>query len=42
VNPTVYSRNEFEKRVREGNAFVKRVSAQPRLWIIGEDSDVTA
>jgi predicted nucleotidyltransferase len=42
VNPTVYSRNEFEKRLREGNAFVKRVSAQPRLWIIGEDSDLNA
>jgi predicted nucleotidyltransferase len=42
VNPTVYSRNEFEKRLREGNAFVKRVSAQPRLWIIGEDSGLTA
>ena len=42
VNPTVYSRNEFEKRVREGNAFVKRVMAQPRLWIIGEDGDLIA
>ena len=42
VNPTVHSRNEFEKRVREGNAFVKRVIAQPRLWIIGEDSDLIA
>ena len=41
VNPTVYSRNEFEKRVREGNAFVKRVIAQPRVWIIGGDSDLT-
>jgi predicted nucleotidyltransferase len=40
VNPTVYSRNEFEKRLHEGSAFVKRVSAQPRLWIIGEDSDL--
>ena len=39
VNPTVYSRNEFEKRLREGNAFVKRVSAQPRLWIIGDNSE---
>ena len=42
VNPTVHSRNEFEKRVREGNAFVKRVIARPRLWIIGEDSDLIA
>jgi predicted nucleotidyltransferase len=38
VNPTVYSRIEFEKRLREGNAFVKRVMAQPKLWIIGDES----
>jgi predicted nucleotidyltransferase len=42
VNPTVYSPNEFEKRVRDGNAFVERIIAQPRLWIIGEESDLSA
>ena len=42
VNPTVYSRIEFEKRLREGNAFVKRVMAQPKLWIIGDDSELSA
>jgi len=42
VNPTVYSRIEFEKRLREGNAFVKRVTAQPKLWIIGDDSEFSA
>jgi predicted nucleotidyltransferase len=42
VNPTVYSRIEFEKRLREGNAFVKRVMAQPKLWIIGDDSEFRA
>jgi hypothetical protein len=42
VNPTVYSRIEFEKRLREGNAFVKRVMAQPKLWIIGDDSEISA
>ena len=42
VNPTIYSRIEFEKRLREGNAFVKRVMAQPKLWIIGDDSELSA
>ena len=42
VNPTVYSRSEFEKRLREGNAFVKRVVAQPKLWIIGDDRELSA
>jgi predicted nucleotidyltransferase len=37
VNPTLYSRKEVDKRIHEGNAFVKRVLAQPKLWVIGED-----
>ncbi len=36
VNPTVYSRQELAKRVRTNNAFIKRVLAQPKLWVIGE------
>jgi predicted nucleotidyltransferase len=38
VNPTLYSRVEFDRRIRDGNAFVKRVMAQPKLWVIGGDS----
>lgn len=37
VNPTVYSRQELDKRVRANNAFIKRVLAQPKLWVIGEE-----
>jgi predicted nucleotidyltransferase len=37
VNPTLYSRKEVDKRILDGNAFVKRVLAQPKLWVIGED-----
>jgi uncharacterized protein len=29
---------EFDKRNRRGNAFVRRVLALPKLWVIGEDS----
>lgn len=36
VNPTVYSQQELDKRVRADNAFIKRVLAQPKLWVIGE------
>ncbi len=42
VNPTVYSRQELNKRVRADNAFVKRVLAQPKLWVIGEEHDIAA
>lgn len=40
VNPTVYSRKEFAKRVREGSAFMTRVLAQPKLWLIGKEDDL--
>jgi predicted nucleotidyltransferase len=42
VNPTVYSENEVEKRLRSGNAFIKRVLGQPKLWVIGEDRGLAA
>lgn len=42
VNPTVYSRKELDKRIRADNAFVKRVLAQPKLWVIGEEHDLAA
>lgn len=40
VNPAVYSRQELNKRIRADNAFIKRVLAQPKLWVIGQEHDV--
>lgn len=37
VNPTIYDVEEFERRVRRGDAFVTRVLSQPRLWLHGND-----
>ena len=42
VNPTLYSRTEIDKRILDGNAFVKRVLAQPKLWVIGEGRGLAA
>ncbi|MDD5240483.1 MAG: nucleotidyltransferase domain-containing protein [Sulfuricella sp.] len=42
VNPTVYSRQELARRIEQDNAFVKRVLAQPKLWLIGEENDLSA
>lgn len=42
VNPTVYSRKELARRLKSGNAFVKRVLEQPKIWIIGSESDLAA
>jgi predicted nucleotidyltransferase len=42
VNPTLYSREEFSRRLAEGSSFARRVMAQPKIWIIGNDRDFAA
>lgn len=42
VNPTLYTRTELDKRIKGGNAFVKRVLEQPKLWVIGEEHGLAA
>jgi predicted nucleotidyltransferase len=42
VNPTVYSRKDLVKRIKQKNAFVTRVMAQPKVWLIGAESDLAA
>ena len=40
INPTVYSRRELARRRKEDNAFVTRVLAQPKVWLIGAEDDL--
>lgn len=42
INPTLFSRAELHKRLAAGNAFVERVLAQPKLWVIGGEDDLAA
>ena len=42
VNPTLYSNDEFAKRVQEENAFLMRVLAQPKIWVIGGEDELSA
>lgn len=42
VNPSVYSRQVLDQRIEQGNAFIQRVLAQPKLWLIGEKNDLAA
>lgn len=42
VNPTVYSQRDFDKRVAEGNPFLKRVLEQPKLWVKGNIDKLSA
>ncbi len=42
VNPTIYTRAEFTRRIQRRNAFVTKVLAQPKIWLIGSEDDLTA
>ncbi len=41
INPSVYSINEFKKKIKEGNPFIKEIIHKPKIWIIGEESEFT-
>ncbi len=40
VNPTVLSVKDLAKKLKDGNAFVVRVLKQPKIWLIGAESDL--
>lgn len=41
VNPTILSSKEFAKRVKAGEAFITRVLAQPKIWLMGGEDELT-
>ena len=40
VNPTILTRKTLARRVKDDNAFVKRVLSQPKIWLIGGEDDL--
>ena len=42
VNPTVYTKQDIAKRVQQDNAFITRIWAQPKLWLMGEEHGFAA
>ncbi len=42
VNPSIYTRQELAKRIKQKNSFVTRVLAQPKVWLIGGEDELTA
>lgn len=42
INPTVYSRKEWSRRLKEESAFVVRVKHQPKIWLYGSEDDLRA
>lgn len=41
VNPTILTRKEFAKRLKAQESFLSRVLEQPKVWIIGGESDLS-
>ncbi|MDI1254096.1 nucleotidyltransferase domain-containing protein [Thermomonas sp.] len=42
INPMLYIKVELRKRIEAGNSFMTRVLAQPRIWLIGGEHDLSA
>lgn len=40
VNPTIYTRVELNKRLADGNDFIRRVLEQPKIFVMGTDNDI--
>jgi predicted nucleotidyltransferase len=40
LNPTIYTSEEFARRLREKHPFLRKVLDQRRVWIIGGDDDL--
>ncbi len=40
INPTIYTHKELVKRIKLGEAFVTRVLAQPKVWLMGSEDEL--
>ena len=40
INTTIYTESDVRQRVKGGNAFLTRILEQPKIWIIGSESDI--
>lgn len=40
VNPTIVTMQDLARRMEQGEAFITRVLAQPKLWLIGGEDDL--
>jgi predicted nucleotidyltransferase len=42
IQPTIYSSSDLQNRIASDTVFVRRVLEQPKLWIIGQESELPA
>lgn len=41
INPTLYTMSQIQQRMTDDNAFISRVMQQQRIWVIGNENDLT-
>ena len=41
INPIVYSMEEYERRIKNNDSFIKEVLAKPKLFIIGTENELS-
>ena len=39
INPVVYSKEEFNRRIKNNDSFIKEVLTKPKLFIIGQENE---
>lgn len=42
INPIIYTNDEFKNKIASGNSFITRIIEQPKIFLIGEESDIAA
>jgi predicted nucleotidyltransferase len=40
VNPTIYTVSTWRKKIKSNNAFVTKIIAQPKIFLIGTEADI--
>ena len=40
INPSIYSNEDVQLKLKKGNAFLTRIMAQPKIFLIGSERDI--
>lgn len=40
INPSIYSSDDAQQKLKKGNAFLTRILAQPKIFLIGSERDL--
>lgn len=40
INPSIYTKEQIQDKLKQKNAFLNKVMEQPKLWVKGDDNDI--